>query len=400
MTGARSQWGPVRLHVVEPGTPGSGVYAVDQPDYLILNTPCGQVSLYPWQDVGPSPAVRPRAVRVGHRHRLPLGGRRLPRSAREGRKIGPDDYLPRRLMGEYLQWFYDTLVASAPPKVEVIHHHTEAVNIVAESVRTRTGPARPTGTSSTVDHVILTSGHTDNVEPPADPAVVARPYPVDVTSQRIPRGATVAVEGMGLVATDVVMALTLGRGGSFTENGDRLRYVRSGDEPSPAALLAQRVPLLRQSGRDRRRERRVRGGRLHQAGDRCRPGRCRHGTAPAPDRLSLRGPAPHPGRDADQVLLAVGPARPGPGRLGGGAHPTGTGLERRLLRRRREATLGQLRRVRPVMALLRPAWRLRLLEGLRVADLLDSRGRPARGAPRAARRRSSPPTRCCATSGT
>ena len=47
VTGSRSQWGPVRVHVIEPGTPGSGVYATDQPDYLILNTPCGQVSLYP-----------------------------------------------------------------------------------------------------------------------------------------------------------------------------------------------------------------------------------------------------------------------------------------------------------------------------------------------------------------
>ena len=57
VTGSRSQWGPVRVHVVEPGTPGSGVYAVNQPDYLILNTPCGQVSLYPWQDEGPRPAT-------------------------------------------------------------------------------------------------------------------------------------------------------------------------------------------------------------------------------------------------------------------------------------------------------------------------------------------------------
>ena len=36
---------------------------------------------------------------------------------------------------------------------------------------------------------------------------------------------------MGLVATDVVMALTVGRGGSFAESGDRLRYLSSGDEP-------------------------------------------------------------------------------------------------------------------------------------------------------------------------
>ena len=78
VTGSRSQWGPVRVHVVEPGTPGSGVYAVDQPDYLILNTPCGQVSLYPWQDEGPSPKYAVGLVRVGHRRRLPLGGRHLP----------------------------------------------------------------------------------------------------------------------------------------------------------------------------------------------------------------------------------------------------------------------------------------------------------------------------------
>jgi len=70
------------------------------------------------------------------------------------------------------------------------------------------------------------------MEPPAVPALVARPYPVDRYVTSIPNGATVAVEGMGLVATDVVMALTLGRGGTFTESGDRLRYVRSGDEPS------------------------------------------------------------------------------------------------------------------------------------------------------------------------
>ena len=230
VTGSRSQWGPIRLHIVEPGNPGSGVYAVNQPDYLILNTPCGQVSLYPWQDAGPSPAYA-----VGLYEWVTLTGYRWVgdtcRVGPEGRKITPDDYVPRRLMGEYLQWFYETLVASAPPKVEVIHHHTEAVNIVAgQAGRERVFLAD--GGEFEADHVILTSGHTDNVPPPAHPALVARPYPVDRYVATIPRGATVAVEGMGLVATDVVMALTLGRGGSFTENGERLRYVKSGDEPT------------------------------------------------------------------------------------------------------------------------------------------------------------------------
>jgi len=229
VTGSRSQWGPVRVHVVEPGTPGSGVYAVDQPDYLILNTPCGQVSLYPWQDAGPSPEYA-----LGLYEWVTAAGYRWVadtcRITPAGRRISPDDYLPRRLMGEYLQWFYETLVRSAPAKVEIVHHHTEAVNIVA-SAAGRERVLLANGQQIEADHVILTSGHTDNIEPPANASLVARPYPVGRYVETIASGDTVAIEGMGLVAVDVVMALTLGRGGCFSENGDRLRYVRSGREP-------------------------------------------------------------------------------------------------------------------------------------------------------------------------
>jgi len=230
VTGSRSQWESIRVHIVEPGTPGSGVYAVDQPDYLILNTPCGQVSLYPWQDAGPSPAYA-----VGLYEWVSAAGYRWVGDncviGPAGRKITPDDYLPRRLMGEYLQWFYETLVRSAPAKVEIVHHRIEAVDIVA-GVHGRERVLLADGHEVEVDHVILTSGHTDNIEPPANQSLVARPYPVGRYVTTIPRSDTVAVEGMGLVAVDVVMALTLGRGGSFVENGDRLRYVKSGDEPA------------------------------------------------------------------------------------------------------------------------------------------------------------------------
>jgi hypothetical protein len=202
---------------------------VDQPDYLILNTPCGQVSLYPWQDKGPSPAYA-----VGLHEWITATGYRWVgdscRIDRSGREITPDDYVPRRVMGEYLQWFYATLVASAPSKVEIVHHHVEAINIVSQHDE-RERVVLADGQYLDVDHVILTSGHTGNLEPDASEALIPRPYPVDRYTGTIPRGATVGVEGMGLVATDVVMALTVGRGGSFAESGDRLRYLSSGDEP-------------------------------------------------------------------------------------------------------------------------------------------------------------------------
>ncbi len=37
----------ISVHVVEPGRPGGGLYSHAGPDYLILNTPCGQHSMYP-----------------------------------------------------------------------------------------------------------------------------------------------------------------------------------------------------------------------------------------------------------------------------------------------------------------------------------------------------------------
>ena len=52
VTTARQELPPgvdVAVHVIEPGTPGSGVYDVTQPDYLLLNNPCGELSLYPFE---------------------------------------------------------------------------------------------------------------------------------------------------------------------------------------------------------------------------------------------------------------------------------------------------------------------------------------------------------------
>ena len=40
----------LELEVVEPGVPGSGVYDLEQPDYLLMNNPCEQIALYPFLD--------------------------------------------------------------------------------------------------------------------------------------------------------------------------------------------------------------------------------------------------------------------------------------------------------------------------------------------------------------
>jgi uncharacterized NAD(P)/FAD-binding protein YdhS len=221
----------VRVHLVEPGQLGGGVYATSQPDFLVLNNACGQLSLYasPNSDEHPPYAVGlyewavVRGYRwVGYECRI----------GTEGAPIRPTDYLPRRLMGEYLAWFYDTLLTDAPQNLEIVRHFAAAMDISPE-IGGREAVLLDNGQTLSVDHVVLTSGHTSNEELAGDATSVRylRPYPVEYFNDPLAPGAPIAVAGMGLVAFDVMTALTVGRGGTFEDVGARKRYVRSGKEP-------------------------------------------------------------------------------------------------------------------------------------------------------------------------
>jgi hypothetical protein len=229
----------LELEVIEPGVPGSGVYDLEQPDYLLMNNPCEQIALYPFPESDYRPAyavgldewVRREGYRWvdGELRRDPAGA-----------AVGPDDYMPRRVMGEYLNWFYRTLVASAPASVRIRHHRSTATDVSAcADGRERVQLA--SGVTLTVDHVIVTSGHTANRAPARTVPGVWEldPYPVDEYVNTLPAGASVAVAGLGLVAIDVVTALTFGRGGRFVETDGRLRYVPSGREPSAIYMYSR-----------------------------------------------------------------------------------------------------------------------------------------------------------------
>jgi uncharacterized NAD(P)/FAD-binding protein YdhS len=246
---ARRVGTPVRLHLIEPAQLGGGVYSAEQPDFLVLNNACGQLSLYvaPDGDVLPPYAVglHPWAVVrgyrwVGHECRIGAGGK----------PILPTDYLPRRLMGEYLAWFYDTLVSYAPPNLEIVRHYSAAVDI-SPALQGREAVLLDNGTTLTVDHVVLTSGHTFNDEPGAEGGVrYLRPYPIDYLDQCAPAGSSLAVAGMGLVGFDVLAALTIGRGGTFEDRcgrSDRLRYVPSGREPTITLYSRSGAPYCAKS---------------------------------------------------------------------------------------------------------------------------------------------------------
>lgn len=228
----RTPTSELKVHVVEPGRPGGGMYSVEQPDYFVLNTPCGQHSMYPFPE-----SLDDDKLGRGFYDWVKQQGYRWEgiecRVSGSGEPVGPHDFLPRRLMGEYLEWFYDVLVSEAPANITVQHLATSAVDLE----RTIDGRERvhlADGTDLVVDDVVLTTGHMQDLRnmKPLGPMTMS-PYPIGAYVGSTQPNEKVAIEGMGLVALDVITALTIGLGGRYaTEPDGRLRYQPSGREPS------------------------------------------------------------------------------------------------------------------------------------------------------------------------
>jgi uncharacterized NAD(P)/FAD-binding protein YdhS len=165
-----------------------------------------------------------------------------------GETILPTDYLPRRLMGEYLAWFYEALIADAPSNLEIVRHYAAATDITPE-IGGRETVWLNDGSKLTVDHVVLTSGHTLNEERAGNPGEVhyLRPYPVEYFDDAFVPDEPIAIAGMGLVGYDLVTALTIGRGGEYNNEGDRKRYVPSGREPDIYLYSRSGVPYCAKS---------------------------------------------------------------------------------------------------------------------------------------------------------
>ncbi len=226
---ARSTGIPVRLHLIEPGRVG-GVYAADQPDYLVLNNPCGQLSLFTnIDDELPAYSLTffEWARESGYQR---LGDRYIVGDV--GDPIAPTDYLPRRLMGEYLAWVYEVLMNDLPPNLEVVRHFASAMDIELQ-LGDKEGIALDNGTSITVDHVVMTTGHTANVDvsPIPNSPDFLPPYPVEDFDVTVEPGENIAIAGMGLVGFDLLAAFTTGRGGIYEGGGVQRQYRPSGREP-------------------------------------------------------------------------------------------------------------------------------------------------------------------------
>lgn len=249
----------LHIDIVDPGECGQGSHPSRQPDHLLINTVASQVTMFAPASVAArvtgGPSLVEWARQAGYRR---VGGRFLRVGDESGGEITEFDHLPRTLLGEYLAWVYAQIVALLPDRVTLRHHRTRAIDIEPHDGNGGYTVVLENAVRCRADFVILAMGHGQRASTAEDLATstfvdrhrqrnaalafIPCPYPVERLGS-IGADATVAVQGFGLTAHDVISELTVGRGGQFVAASDGLRYVPSGREPRVLLFSRQCLPF-------------------------------------------------------------------------------------------------------------------------------------------------------------
>jgi uncharacterized NAD(P)/FAD-binding protein YdhS len=242
-----------RFNVVifEPNEPGTGVHWRGQPDYLMLNTIACQLSMFPdcaalgATEERPGPSFFDWCVMQNIR--VDEDGVPCPEG---GRPVAETDFLPRRLLGEYLQWTFRYLMREVPQNVTVRIHRERAVEVLSRTDPVSFTLRGETGTEETVAKLFVSVGHSGRRESSAAASggaaakEVYAPYPLPRAVDAVAPGETVGLAGFGLAAMDVIAALTVGRGGrQIRRAGGGQRYELSGREPKIVIFSRTGLPF-------------------------------------------------------------------------------------------------------------------------------------------------------------
>lgn len=211
----------VTVHAFDAQAPGQGVHRSDQPQYLRLNTVAEQLSMFEDGDFSlfPRHAFRPTLYEwMAHEHPHVVRG--------EQDRFA---FLPRKYLGLYLQWYYTQLLERIPVNVH-FKCTCIAINAIAEEPDGRFRLVATPPPQGAYDTLLLCTGH-GLLPMRGASASSTLAYPLPDTLKAITAGSTVAIQGVGLTAMDVVAALTEGRGGVFERTPAGLHYQPSGQEP-------------------------------------------------------------------------------------------------------------------------------------------------------------------------
>lgn len=265
---------PLQVTVIDSQAIATGrVWRIDQPEWFLMNTVAGEVSAFSGPpDGGPArPGAGPSLAGWWQQT--------------DPDYPGPNGYASRARYGRYMHFVFEAIRRTLCRHAALETLVDSVVDLTPERGTYRLSLA--SGGTLVADRVILTPGHAVH-EPDerqralldfarARPGlrVIAGDSAADMPLDAIRARSTVGVVGLGLSFYDVMSALTLGRGGRFEQDGARLRYRPSGEEPrivagsrsgmlllargrnqkgpdhryTPAIFTSDRVQALRRGGR-------------------------------------------------------------------------------------------------------------------------------------------------------
>ncbi len=274
----------VRIVLIDDAKPGAGrIWRTDQAPWLTMNTVAGELTMFSGSsDGGP---CRPGA---GCTFTEWIAAH----PASRDRPLGPDDYASRSLYGEYLEHILACVCASLDGVADVVQLRGRATAIrhpreYVVEVSTDDGTRRVSA-----DRVVLATGHPVNEASGGLLAFVPGDSAADLPLADIPSRSTVGILGMGLSFYDIVLSLTVGRGGRFRRGRmGCLAYQPSGAEPHIVAGSRTGVPI-----RTRGTNQKSTAGRrplrflTQRAVARCRQAALRRSGSPALDFRADIGP--------------------------------------------------------------------------------------------------------------
>ena len=228
------------VHLIDPFPPGAGrIWRYDQSPLLRMNSMAEDVTMFTDDTVRIEGPIRPGPSLWEWAERLRAGelaGEVAPDLLEELTTMDSTSFPTRRLASAYLDWVYRGILRDLPEGIEVVEHRTRATSIEGDRIRLENGDVLD------ADALLLTVGHLDAVPDPAAAAIATYAerhglsyypagYTADVDYSGLAPGEDVLVRGFGLAFVDLMLLLTEGRGGRFTEQAGGLVYHPSGREP-------------------------------------------------------------------------------------------------------------------------------------------------------------------------
>lgn len=197
-------------------------YDPTQPDYLLMNYPLGRVSFWtdePHQLVSDRPSLREFL---------------MTHSRNTHHVVDAEDYTTRALTGAYLQHSLVQVIKSLPGTIR-LHLIKDTVNSIEVSGPHNVTIGTGSGVYSGFSEVLCCTGHSYRF-PESENAAISQKdifpvYPVSNLEAADLSDNTLLIRGLGLSFVDALLALTVGRGGTFYRCKGRMCYRRSGNEP-------------------------------------------------------------------------------------------------------------------------------------------------------------------------